>query len=173
MALYSVYEPDAPPPDLVARGERLVFVKDGFSWPALFAAPLWLIYHRMWLGLAIFIGGLLLLDFVLSLSRASEAIAGWAVLAYLLLFAMEANDLRRYSAEWKGHRFVGMAFGGNREEAEVNFFKAWLPEQSRPVPAAETEGNQAAAPDARTAAPQPSVAGRSGETEIIGSFPNA
>ena len=35
------------------RADRLAFVKDGFSWPALFVPLLWLIYHRMWIELIV------------------------------------------------------------------------------------------------------------------------
>ena len=36
MTVYSVYEPPSEAPDLMQRADRLAFVKEGFSWPALF-----------------------------------------------------------------------------------------------------------------------------------------
>ena len=173
MALYSVYEPAEPPADPVERADALVFVKDGFSWPALFLAPFWLLYHRMWIGLVLFIGGVILLDFVLSLNELGEAVSGWAAVAYLFFFAMEANALRRYSLERKGYELAGMAFGGNRDEAEVTFFNTWLPGQRRSGPQAETAP---ADKSSRTAAPKAggtSQPARPGDDGIIGSFPNA
>jgi hypothetical protein len=35
VTVYSVYEPPAKTPDMLARAETLAFVKEGFSWPAL------------------------------------------------------------------------------------------------------------------------------------------
>ncbi|ODA68045.1 hypothetical protein A7A08_01215 [Methyloligella halotolerans] len=131
MALYSVYEPDEPAADLVERADSLVFVKDGFSWPALFVAPLWLIYHRMWLVLVLYLGGFVVLDLLLSMSNVGTAISDWAGFGYMIFFALEANGLRRYSLERKGYQLVRMVIGGNRERAEAAFFSDWLPDQRR------------------------------------------
>ena len=58
VTLYSVYEPPSEAQDLKDRADSLVFVKEGFSWPALFIPGLWLIYRRMWLELVLFLGDL-------------------------------------------------------------------------------------------------------------------
>ncbi|XSG81773.1 MAG: DUF2628 domain-containing protein [Methyloligella sp. ZOD6] len=173
MALYSVYEPDEPPADLVDRAESLVFVKDGFSWPAFLVAPLWLIYHSMWLGLALFFGGFIALDLLLELSDLGETISGWAILGFLFFFALEANGLRRYSLERKGYVLSGLAVGSSREEAEVNFFNDWLPEQRRTPPDDGGRSAAAKAASARMGAQKPVSLSRSDGDEIIGSFPNA
>ena len=55
MTVYSVYEPDKEAPDLAVRADRLAFVKEGFSWPALFLPALWLLYQRMWIELIVFV----------------------------------------------------------------------------------------------------------------------
>ncbi len=49
MTVYSVYEPPTQAPDLAERADRLAFVKEGFSWPALLVPLLWLLYYRMWI----------------------------------------------------------------------------------------------------------------------------
>ena len=61
MTLFSVYEPQSEAPDLEERADSLLFVKEGFSWPALFVPGLWLIYRRMWLELVLFLGLFLVL----------------------------------------------------------------------------------------------------------------
>ena len=38
------------PADRLDRAERLVFVKDGFSWLAACCPPLWLLANGLWLG---------------------------------------------------------------------------------------------------------------------------
>ncbi|MFD0985805.1 DUF2628 domain-containing protein [Methyloligella solikamskensis] len=177
MALYSVYEPEEPPADLVERADSLVFVKDGFCWPAFFVAPFWLLYHRVWVGLGLFIGGFVLLDVLLSLSKAGEAISGWAVLGYMFFFAMEANGLRRHSLECKGYEQIGMAVG-SRDEAEIRFFAEWLPGQQAMGPnlkTGKTASAKAAAAkmSAKTQSPTSAAPSRSSDDGIIGSFPNA
>ena len=47
MRAYTVHAP----PDEPAAPERFAFVKDGFSWPALFVPILWILWHRLWLTL--------------------------------------------------------------------------------------------------------------------------
>jgi len=176
VALYSVYEPGEPSANLVERADSLVFVKDGFSWPAFFLAPFWLLYHRMWLGLVLFVGGFILLDVVLSMNDVGEAVSGWAGIAYMFFFAMEANGLRRYSLERKGYELAGMALGGNREEAEVTFFHGWLPGQRRSGPPAETASGAKAQSAPKSQAPNVGSTGqpaRPSDDGIIGSFPNA
>ena len=48
----AVYLVQAPGEDAAAL-QRARFVRDGFSWPAALLAQLWLLYHRLWLALAI------------------------------------------------------------------------------------------------------------------------
>jgi len=52
---YYVYEPASEAPNVSARAERLDFVKDGISWPALVVPAFWLLYHRMWIELLIYV----------------------------------------------------------------------------------------------------------------------
>ncbi len=72
--------------------ESFCFVKDGFSWPALFFPLLWILWHRMWLTLVYYIVFVLVVAWAGRLggddlrhrrSRSSAA----------LLFALEANDI--------------------------------------------------------------------------------
>ena len=60
MAVYLVQMPELPQaggPDGAGAAalERARFVRDGFSWPAALLAQLWLLYHQLWLTLAIWI----------------------------------------------------------------------------------------------------------------------
>ncbi len=52
MRMYSVYFPSEE--DMETRLEKAVFIKEGFSWPALFFSWLFLALHRMWIVLVIF-----------------------------------------------------------------------------------------------------------------------
>ena len=123
MTVYSVYEPPTQAPDLGLRAEQLAFVKEGFSWPALFVPILWILWHRLWLtlmGIAIWVLVVMWVD-----RLAGETPA--TILAILggILFALEANNIRRWSLARRGWRDIGASFGGNLDEAEIRFFEKW------------------------------------------------
>ena len=167
MAVYSVYEPPKAPADIALRAEALAFVKEGFSWIALFVPALWLIYHRMWIELAIFIAIFAVLPFAFGLDRQNEELVGWIGIALVVLFAFEANDLRSASLERRGYRLAGVAMGSDRTEAELNFFRHWLPQQAKAEPAVPALALAAAPRHDVKAVPS----GSGEREEVIGLFP--
>ncbi|MBB5754093.1 DUF2628 domain-containing protein [Prosthecomicrobium pneumaticum] len=114
--------------------DRLVFVKDGFCWPAFFLPLVWLLYRRMWI---VFLGFVLVtagLEF--AGRQLGEGISGLVAALAVLLFALEANALRRWTLSGRGWRTVGVASGRSIDEAELRFF-AGLDDPAPPeVPAA-------------------------------------
>src|SRR3989304_4960427 len=56
MAVYSVFEPPARDRAAAEHAESFAFVRDGFSWGAAVFGPLWMLRHRLWLGLALYVG---------------------------------------------------------------------------------------------------------------------
>ncbi len=109
-------------PDPLAE-DQVEFVKEGFSWPALVFSLFWLLYHRMWLvagayvavsvaieGTGALVGGGLELEFLF----------GTTVLG--IVFAAEANDLRRWTLRRRGWTDLGVVSGRRRDEAERRFF---------------------------------------------------
>ncbi len=169
MSTYAVYEPGKPPADLAERVERLAFVKEGFSWPAFFVPFFWLIYHRMWIELALLLAVLIALPLVLGIDQRGEALVGWASFAVSLLFAFEANDLRTAALERRGYTLAGVVTGDSRDDAEAAFFRTWLPQQERAARAPEPVSRRAGTVEAAQAG---SSRGSDGE-EVIGLFPRA
>jgi hypothetical protein len=163
VTVYSVYEPPLEAPDLASRAEELLFVKEGFSWGALFVPGIWLIWRGMWLELCAFILLLLLLTWFLGGSAGGSTVLGWTALAIVVLFAFEANDLRGAALERRGYRVAGIATGPDRDSAELSFFRTWLPEQER-------EGKRPVIPE-RGSRAQPSLAKTGDGEEVIGLFP--
>ena len=161
VTVYSVYEPPTQGPDLAERADRLAFVKEGFSWPALFVPLLWLLYYRMWIEFIVLVLVYIALQVVFGTDTQGQAMAGWASLAVGVLFAFEANDLRTLSLERRGYRLAGVASGRDRTEAERSFFQTWLPQQVRTARAPESRR------EAETAASVPRGEGE----EVIGLFP--
>ena len=167
MTVYSVYEPPAAAPDLMQRADRLAFVKEGFSWPALFVPLLWLIFHRMWIELIVLGLVYVVVQVAFGTDTQGQTLALWASFAVNVLFAFEANDLWAAALGRRGYRLAGVASGRDRTEAERSFFTAWLPEQAN-VARAPSRG---AEPRRETEAPPPVQRGE-GE-EVIGLFPQA
>jgi hypothetical protein len=131
VTLYSVYEPPSEARDPEDRAEALVFVKEGFSWPALLVPGLWLLYQRMWLELVLFLALFVLLGWVFGPSDQAQSLLGWMSVALVVLFAFEANDLRRAALERRGYQQVGTAVGSGHDAAELAFFQSWLPQQEK------------------------------------------
>ena len=134
MAVYTVHEPplragarSAPEP------ERFVFVRDGFSFWALLLGPLWMLRHRMWLVLLLYVALTVVLSLVLHLlASATIGVVVWWLIALLLGF--EAATLRRFTLGRRRYRNIGIVVGDDRELAERRFFDAWIRED-RPEPA--------------------------------------
>jgi hypothetical protein len=121
MRAYTVHAPRIDP-----QPDRFVFVKDGFSWPALVIPFLWMLWHRMWLTL---VGFLVFLAAVVGLSHVgADGEAVLIGLGGLLILGFEGNNLRRLSLRWRGFQEVGSAVGEDLEEAEIRFFNAWSDE---------------------------------------------
>jgi hypothetical protein len=152
---YLVFEPAAGGRSLEAA-DRILFVREKFSWTALIFAPLWLLWHRLWLGLlgwlvAVIIIGLV--AWVLMLDQTTASIAGFIP---SLVVALEGTELRRMKLQRRGYRYAGVVVAQDLEDAERRFFTRWI------VPA------KAAMPPAPRASLPPLA-----ETPVIGLFPQS
>jgi hypothetical protein len=118
--VYTVHvSPDLPPAE---AAERATVIKDGISWPAFFFAILWLLWHRMWLPLLLYLAFMVLVG--LTGGWLGQIAATVAALLGHILFALEANNLRRWTLARRGWREVGDSFGSNRAEAEIRYFQS-------------------------------------------------
>ena len=164
MTLYSVYEPPGEARDPEGRAEALVFIKEGFSWPALFVPGLWLLYQRMWLELVLFVALFAVLGWAFGPSDQAQALLGLLSVALIVLFAFEANDLRGAALERAGYTQVGTAVGSGRDAAELAFLQSWQPRQEK--------GRERQAPPERPHSAVIPAPKTSGEAEgVIGLFP--
>ena len=101
-----------------------IFVKEGFSWPALFFGSLWALWHGMWLtALVVFILG--------AVVGAAGEYAGLvpeanAVLQFVIQFSLGlwGNDLRRRKLRLRGYTERAVAAGRRVAEAERRYFAA-------------------------------------------------
>lgn len=148
MKACTVHEREDAEGSVAERAERILFVKEGFAWWALLFPLLWLLYHRMWLVLIGFIVVMVALQLGLTAAGMPTSAGTWLVLGGNLLFAVVANDLRRWTLARNGYREIGPVTGRSRRECEEKFFAAWLAEEQNaavadPPPARQPDKNQA------------------------------
>ena len=122
MALYVIQARGADRPAL----ERLRAVRDGFAPGASVFAQLWLLAHRLWLALAIWVV-LEAAFFLVVFPHVSGLTATLVDFLAHLYIGFEGNRLRIA----KGARraaVTAVVAAGNRDEAEARFFAGALPE---------------------------------------------
>lgn len=121
MTTYTIHHPSSDADEIISAPEKTIFIKEGFSWSALVTQFIWLICHRLWIAavlyIALFVAVVVLVIFVATPEWRVVVIAALAV-----LFAFEANDIRRFFTDLKGYKTVGLVFGGSFEECENKFF---------------------------------------------------
>lgn len=138
MAVYTIYRPPLKDDETSADPARFAFVRDRFSFWAFLLAPFWMLRHRMWLALAIYVAVAVFLQIVLYVLGAPDAVKVIVALLLSLLVGLEAGTLRRITLERRGWRNVGVVIGDDQEVAERRFFDSWSTEKtaepSAPVP---------------------------------------
>jgi hypothetical protein len=162
MSAYTVHEPPLRAVDAAPDPERFVFVRDGFSvWAFLFSV-LWMLWHRLWLVLLIYVIVAAGLEAGLRAAGIPGPLLGLVGLLLSLLVGIESATLRRFKLARSGWKNVGVVSGDDLEGAEQRFFDAWLraapPRLVVPPPAAPGP-----APSPPPSMPQP--------PDVIGLFP--
>ena len=167
MTAYTVHEPDDAPADPALRADGVAFVKEGVAWWALFLPVIWMLYHRMWIVLAIFVALLLGIHVVLALASIGDPVAFLCTLTVSILFAVQANDLRRWTLERRGYRMTGAVSGDGLEDCELKYFSSLTADEA-PAASALT---QIQTQTATGLPPRTKPAADAGD-EIIGLFPD-
>jgi hypothetical protein len=166
MAVFTVHEPP-PSGDLMRDAERVTFVRDGFSWPALLIPFVWLLWHRMWLVLVLWIAIVVIVQWGASLVGEPAPLIAAVVIA--LVMGFEASSLRRWTLERRRFRFAGVVAGADRSECERRFFADW--EGGAPASAAVTRGTSTAPSTVPRVYASPRDEGD--EAHVLGLFPTS
>jgi len=138
MQTYTVHEPPGGPADRIERAERLVFVRDGFSFLAMALTPVWMLINRLWLALIIYLVVLGGLELAIWTTGVRQQTGAWIILALHILVGFEGDAIRRWSLRRRGYNLIGSVTGRRWDECERRFFEAWLAEQPY-VPAKPAE----------------------------------
>src|SRR5690349_10368515 len=164
MSIYTVHQPPLESGAVAAEPYRFVFIRDGFSWWAFLLTPLWMLRHRLWLALAIYLLVTVALDVGLRALGASMLTLVVASLLISVLVGLEAGTLRRFKLARRHWRNIGVVTGDDREDAERRFFDAWIRQAPARRPAAP-----ASAPASGSAGP--AAPPSSAPSGVIGLFP--
>lgn len=121
MRIYTVHELAGAPAD----GKGIVFVREGFSIPALVFTIFWLGFERLWLALAIYLAIAVAVTAAGSAIGLDGEVLGTVSLAMQVLLGASANDIRRWTLGRHGYREIGIAAGRTLTEAERDFFRRW------------------------------------------------
>ncbi|MEM7619122.1 MAG: DUF2628 domain-containing protein [Pseudomonadota bacterium] len=123
MTSYTIFQPPVPALDSVSRSDELVFVKEGFSWAAFLIPLIWLVYHRVWIGLGLMLAISIVINVIFESLRSPEIYATLAFLAISLIVAFEGNAMRRWQLSRRDYRLIGVVSGRNLSECEEIFFR--------------------------------------------------
>lgn len=123
MRIYTVHErPGVPGEARDAALADAVLVKEGFSWPAFLAAPLWALHHRQWLGLVAYAVAVTLLGLAAEGAALGEASAATLALGFAILVGASANDWRRDTLARQGYGLAAVVAAPDLEAAEERWF---------------------------------------------------
>jgi hypothetical protein len=159
MSVYTVHEPPLRAGNL-ADPERFAFVRDGFYFWAFLLAPLWMLRHRMWLMLLLYVVIVAGVEIAMRYAGAGAGAIALIELLIALLIGLEGGSLRRLALTRRGWKEVGVVVGASIEEAEHRFFEAWTSEISN------SRRNPAVPPAPHSASPPPRT-----PPDVVGLFP--
>ena len=152
MSVFTVHEPPLRAADSVPDPERFMFVRDGFYFWAFALTPLWMIWHRMWLVLLIYLIVAVGADSALHYAGIGSGSVVVVELLISFLVGFEASTLRRFTLARRGWKNVGVVAGDGVDAAERRFFDAWAAAANRAGERPTASSAAAAAVDAARAA---------------------
>ncbi len=155
MASWTVLTKDVAGDTPLRAAERVVFVRERFSWLALFFAPLVLLRYRLWLALLGYVAASVLLAVAELRFGLPDPVSTVVEIGLHVLIALELPSLRIAKLRWRGFEEAGTLVARDQMEAELRFFaQGWPMAGHAPAPP------HPRAPRASGAAPY-----------VIGSFP--
>ncbi len=165
MSVYTVHEPPLRASEAAPNPERFIFVRDGFYFWAFLFSALWMLWHRMWLILLVYVAVVAGIETALRYTGVSRPLLAFVGLLIALLVGIEAATLRRFKLARRGWKNVGVISGDNLEDAERRFFDAWVRRASGASP------EPSAAPPAPPPPPSSPMPRTPSAPDVIGLFP--
>jgi hypothetical protein len=107
--------------------ERAVFVHERFGWAAFFFGPIWLIWHRAWFALTIWLFVQIALAFTIHLTLLHPAAQSGLEFLLALALGLEATSIRTYVLRRRGFKLIDVVHERHIRDAEKSFFSRWMP----------------------------------------------
>ena len=95
MTTFTVHEPPPRKNEATASPVRFAFVRDGFYFWAFLLGPVWMLYHRLWLVLLMYLAGTTAMQVALWALGVSGLVKVTVSLLIAVLVGFEAGTLRR------------------------------------------------------------------------------
>jgi Protein of unknown function (DUF2628) len=118
MAVYSVYLQG----DGLQSIAEAAFVREAFNWKAFFFGPLWLLRHRLWVGLTFWSAAYLIL-IIASPTVLSNSASVTIAFAIQFLLGLEANRLIEAKLAARGYHLVEIVAAPALDQAEAAFYR--------------------------------------------------
>lgn len=117
MATFTVHFPPTPEGAAPAP-EKIVLLRDEFSWPAFLFGPFWLLWRRAWLAAALWTLALLAAGLIGVTLHASKGITTYVGLAMGAILGFEGVRLVAWTLARRGYTESGVILGDDIDEAE-------------------------------------------------------
>ena len=140
MAVYTVHQPPLRKNEASPDPDRYVFVRDGFHFWGFVLAPVWMIWHGLWLVMVLYLSLTTLLEIGLRFAGAPAALRVSITILTAFLVGLEAATLRRWTLKRRGYRNVGVVVSDDVDSAERRFFASLADTNTRSAPARMPSG---------------------------------
>ncbi len=120
MRFYTIHE---RPAQTAGGDAEVLAIESGFRWWAAIMPLVWLLWHRLWLGFALYMLFSLALGIAFALGDIAEPAATAIGLAVSLLIGFGAADYRRWTLERRGWRLVAVLRADAATDAEELYIR--------------------------------------------------
>jgi hypothetical protein len=118
MRFFTVHE---RPGAKTAGGDDIMLIRSGFSWAAALLTPFWLIWHRLWLGLGLYLLLMLPLGVLLEMIDIADPADLLIGAAIAFLSGCSGADFRRWTLARNGWRLAAVVAANDAWEAELRY----------------------------------------------------
>lgn len=117
--IFAVYEkPEASDP-----ADRVVLVREGFSFGAFIFNVFWLVYKRLWLVMALYFALAVIVAMACQMLQVSEATQLYAQTLLQVLLAYHARDLEGWTLRRRGYRLAGILAAETEMHATRRYYE--------------------------------------------------
>lgn len=120
MRFYTIHE---RPAQRAGGDADVLAIASGFRWWAAIAPLVWLLWHRLWLGVALYLVFSVALGVAFALGDIAEPAATAIGLAVSLLIGFGAADYWRWTLDRKGWRLVAVLRAEAAADAEALYIR--------------------------------------------------